>query len=578
MNKTPIGRVTFGGRDLASYRVVIAAGAPDHVREAAEELSASLERAAGIRLPIVPDDTPAEAREIVLGVANRGLPALEEKRAELKNDGVLFFALGERLFLQSESEIGVKYAVYKFLERQLGFRYLDEDTELIDPADTVDIPGDLCYSHSSPLVYRHTDWRVPTVLRRKWCLNGEDGTRNRIIGFCHTMQALAGVPEPNQPCLTDENVYQTVLKNVRRWIDENPGCRIVSVTQNDNRNYCKCPRCEALAAKENQSGIMLTFVNRLADEIKEEHPEVRLLTFAYQYTRKPPVTIRPRDNVIIWLCSIECCYSHTLNDQSCERNTAFFADFRAWASISKNVFIWDYTTNYSRYCSPFPNFFTLLPNARFYVENSAVALFEEGGHQQRENGEFRSLRAYLTGKVLWDPYMSKETYDGHIRSFLQGYYGEGWEYIYEYVLRTCEKAKKMHLYIYVDPATVFLTDDGKPDLPFCLEMKALWDKAEQAAKDERSLAHVRASRCQIDLMVTVVRSVQSGAPDPEANRALVEEIRAAGVVYHREGWGNPFVFVESLNESVINALIPNDWAFLGDPSFRASHGITDPQK
>jgi hypothetical protein len=32
---------------------------------------------------------------------------------------------------------------------------------------------------------------------------------------------------------------------------------------------------------------------------------------------------------------------------------------------------------------------------------------------------------------MWDPYMSEEEYDAHIKKFMEGYFGEGWEDIYE---------------------------------------------------------------------------------------------------------------------------------------------------
>ena len=48
----------------------------------------------------------------------------------------------------------------------------------------------------------------------------------------------------------------------------------------------------------------------VAEAIEKDSPNVRIDTLAYQYTRKPPRTIRPRANVIIRLCSIECCFRH----------------------------------------------------------------------------------------------------------------------------------------------------------------------------------------------------------------------------------------------------------------------------
>ena len=53
---------------------------------------------------------------------------------------------------------------------------------------------------------------------------------------------------------------------------------------------------------------LLRFVNAVAADIEDEFPDVAIDTLAYQYTRKPPRTSRPRPNVIVRLCSIECSF------------------------------------------------------------------------------------------------------------------------------------------------------------------------------------------------------------------------------------------------------------------------------
>ncbi|MBO3841759.1 MAG: DUF4838 domain-containing protein [Candidatus Brockarchaeota archaeon] len=44
------------------------------------------------------------------------------------------------------------------------------------------------------------------------------------------------------------------------------------------------------------------FVNTIAESIEQDYPSVRVETLAYQYSRKPPKTLRPRRNVVIRLC------------------------------------------------------------------------------------------------------------------------------------------------------------------------------------------------------------------------------------------------------------------------------------
>jgi hypothetical protein len=50
-------------------------------------------------------------------------------------------------------------------------------------------------------------------------------------------------------------------------------------------------------------GVLLNFVNKVADGVGKKYPDVKIGTLAYQYSHKPPKNIRPRDNVQINLCA-----------------------------------------------------------------------------------------------------------------------------------------------------------------------------------------------------------------------------------------------------------------------------------
>lgn len=75
---------------------------------------------------------------------------------------------------------------------------------------------------------------------------------------------------------------------------------------NDWFGNCQCARCRALDdAEGSPMGSLLYGVNKVAAAVEKEFPETLVATHAYIYARKPPKTIRPRDNVLVWLCVIE---------------------------------------------------------------------------------------------------------------------------------------------------------------------------------------------------------------------------------------------------------------------------------
>ena len=139
-------------------------------------------------------------------------------------------------------------------------------------------------------------------------------------------------------------------------------------------------------------------------------------TLAYEYGRKAPKTLKPRDNVNIMLCSIEA-YRHKPIAQD-PSSAEFVKDVKDWGKIAKDIIVWDYVIQFNHLISPFPNLHVLQPNIQFFAENGVNAMFEQGNREV--GGEFAALRAYLISKLLWNPYVNV---DSVMNDFLNGYYG-----------------------------------------------------------------------------------------------------------------------------------------------------------
>jgi hypothetical protein len=253
-------------------------------------------------------------------------------------------------------------------------------------------------------------------------------------------------------------VVRIATETARQWLRANPEAKIVSISQNDCGGACQCPNCRALAAQEgSESGPLLHFVNQVADNLKAEFPDVAVDTLAYQYTRKPPKTERPRPNVIIRLCSIECCFAHPLDTCDNPTNQAFCADARGWSAICNRLYVWDYTTIFSNYFVPFPNFDSLGANVRFFVDNHVKGIFEEGCYTTKAS-PFVELRAYLNARCLWDPACdARQTRE----EFLRAFYGPAAPYMDEYIDLFQDKVKRddIHVSIWAPPTSPYLPKD-----------------------------------------------------------------------------------------------------------------------
>jgi len=236
-----------------------------------------------------------------------------------------------------------------------------------------------------------------------------------------------------------------------------PDATIFSVSQNDWKNWCECPKCKAIDDCEGTPhGSILQFVNRVAQAIEKEAPHVAIDTLAYWYSRKPPRTLRPRPNVIIRLCSIECCFGHPL-ESSCEANVKFAQDIREWSKIAERLYIWDYVTNFHNYMMPWPNFGVLGPNVRFFARHNVKGIFEQGSYANGGGGEMAEMRAYVLAKLLWNP----EVDERKVRDeFIDGVYGNvaGLVRAYHDLIHGPTSDPNVHLHIFCDVNNPHLTD------------------------------------------------------------------------------------------------------------------------
>lgn len=437
---------------------------------------------------------------------------------------------------------GVLYGVYKFLEEYAGVRYFMPDLEKIPEGDIVLQEGNLIayqpYFEARRLAWNcsknSSDWGV------KNGVNGHDGVNEEKYGykqtygsglFVHTLGALTetgGGASPN-PCLTSEENYQKVIKNLREILEKDPTVDIVSVSQNDNNTYCTCEKCAAVDAEEGSpAGLMLRFVNRIAEELEPDYPDLIIDTLAYNYTQPAPSKTVPRHNVCVRVCSIRVCFMHPMtecddakgpNGIQWTRTSTFLKDLLDWGKICDRIYVWDYTTNFAYYIAPFSNFGAIRENMRLYHENGVRGMFPQG-NSQSVSGEFGELRAYLLAKLMWNPYMSEEEYYTHMDEFLEAYYGEGWEGIRAFIDLTTELAgnKDSCINIYEAPLNSITEEEY---LAHEADIEAWWNTAEELAGDR--LDAVKRSRLQWRYIQLLLH------PDQKACDEFIKDVEAYGI-------------------------------------------------
>ena len=437
------------------YVIVLAPDAAAVERNAARELASHLKKMSGAAFPIVvPRKAGRKPRLIVGPGAVQATDAMKTPPSDLGDEGFIVWAMGEDLILTGGKGAarGTLYAVYTFLQDYLGCRWWTDSASAIPRAKTIEIPP-VQKRFSPAFEYRETSYS--NTYDRKWAArnktNGRGGLtpawggRHVYEGFVHTFDGLVppgehfdehpewypqidGERVPHgQLCLTNPELTAFATERVRERLRRNPEATITSVSQNDCGGACRCAECLAMDRREGSpSGALLRFVNAVAEGIEDEFPRVAVDTLAYQYTRRAPRHARPRRNVIVRLCSIECDFLHPLSHPN---NADFRRDIEDWARICDRLYVWDYVTNFAHYVQPYPNWYVLGENARFFAEHSVAGLFEQG-NGQTPGGEMAELRAWVISKLMWEPARDAEEL---IAEFLRGYYGRAAPHVDAYM-------------------------------------------------------------------------------------------------------------------------------------------------
>ena len=516
-------------------------------RYAASQLQHYIYEATGTFIPYVSDRCPVRSPEIWIGASTRdGMKWVsEEELAALGEEGFLIRSTGENLLITGNTPRGTLYGVYELLRRFLGFRAFTKDVERIDHVEELVIPT-IDLRQTPDFEYRDTYFRF--AFDGAFCaknrlnttlgdLSAEKGGNMKFFNCHHSFDDLVpprlyfaehpeyfalwkGERSPLQPCLSHPRVQEIALRQVKEWIREHPECRVFSVAQNDKNAWCQCPECRRIDEEEGSpSGSIIRFVNRIAKEIEREHPQILIHTFAYQYSRVAPRYTKPRDNVIVRLCDIECEWGDSMELLASRDPNGACAEFlnnvREWSRICKRLYVWDYAVNFHNYLQPFPNFYTVAENIRWYKRHGVKGMLQQGNFSYGGGASMDDLKVYLISHLLWDVNADVDTL---ICEFTDGVYGNGAPYIREYLHLMTEAVKGKRMTLYDHPDAQYLSDE------LILRCDELFARAEEAAENDQVRARIAREHLAIRYLIAV--RTEDNAERAEKTDALARDIRA----------------------------------------------------
>ena len=531
MHKTLVFNTAGGNLTVSAmqnWHITVSDDATASERYAVEEFQKWFNQATGLTLPL---GTTTNGGQVTIG----GSASLGDEDIEITVDS-------SQVQIKGGMPRGILYAVYQFLEELVGVRFLTVDHTYIPDASALQIPCG-SYTYSPPFSFRWSYYRensdAPEFAAKRKVNTVTDAenlggkTQQQLIN--HSFHALVpfgtyGESHPEyyalvdgkrdtdthgggpQLCVTNPEVIEIAAESAIRQLSERPEATNISVSQADTAAYCRCEICEALnEAEESPMGSQLTFVNAVAERIEKEYPHVKVGTLAYWYTRKPPKTVKPRHNVQIQLCSIECCTLHAIDNPDCEQNRAFCQDTNEWGKICDDIWIWNYNTNFRAYDLPFPNLRSIAPNVRYFLSNNAKGVFMQANGNGL-TGEFSDLRNYLISQLIWNPHLDA---DAHLDEFVNLHYEAAAPPILEYInfLHDNVEERGLHPRCFPTPEDVGLDAEST---------QTIFDYFQQAlALAERPEIRARVEKASIPAYKAMI--VAGGEMPSQKRQTLIDE-------------------------------------------------------
>lgn len=518
-------------------------------RYAASQLQHWLYESTGTFVPYFSDRCPKRTSEFLIGADTRNAreQVTENELNALGEEGFLIRTLDDGdILITGRTPRGTLYGVYEFLRRFCGFRAFTKDVEHIDTLNELVLPPTEI-RQVPDFEYRDAYFRF--AFDGAFCaknrlnttlgdISAEKGGSFKFFNCHHSFDDLVpprryfdehpeyfaewnGERTPLQPCLSNPDVLRIATERVQSWIAENPDCRVFSVAQNDKNVWCQCPACRRVDDEEGgtPAGSIIRFVNRIAETIEREHPHILIHTFAYQYSRRAPRLTRPHRNVIVRLCNIECEWGDSMETIAARDPNGKCAEFldniREWSQICDRLYIWDYAVNFHNYLQPFPNFFTMAENIRFYKAHGVKGVLEQGNFSYGGGAALDDLKSYLIAHLLWD---SKSDVQALIDEFTAGVYGNGAPFIRKYITLLCNAVRTHRMTLYDAPDAEYLSDE------LIERAEELFDAGENAAETEETRARIRREH----LSVRYLLAVRTEDPEQraEATDLLARDVRA----------------------------------------------------
>ena len=552
----------------ASLPIVVPSNADISTLYAAEELSKYLRLITGADFEIQ-NNAPKSRNAIRVGFPYKGEKKLDEIRIFVKEGS---------LHITGEGKRGVLYATYRLLEN-VGWGFWAPDNETIPNLKKLSVPFDIDIVNAPAFevrqphgasVYTRPDWKAKLAANGDmYCgagsLAGKFGGHRQydisqnaagLYGYGKKADLLAKHPEwfawrkkknsrsGQQICMTNAGCREEVLRRVEEIMAKDPSRRQISVSIGDGFEFCQCESCEKIRKSEGESGLGVDLANYIARSVKDRYPSLRILTFAYEATKRPPKTMRLEPNVDVCFAFIQRDYSRSPSEFKPHDEL-----LAKWTELSGgNVYVWGYNAQFKSYFTPYPIIDQMGDEMRTYKKFGVKGVFMQ--MSESALSDFIDMKCWLFSKLAWNPEQDEMAL---MRQWCDGACGKAAPYVYEWLahmkkVRERVKAdRRKGILLYAGDTRDYFTADD------IVTGRELLSKALSAAEgDERAFRQVEKIAFSLDV-VSLVRyncDVAAAARKRDvklpSREELYRSVRALSSRYKNGSWCEGMSFKEAM--------------------------------
>ena len=462
-----------------SWRIQLPTKAAPAETYAAMELKTALKKISGADFVIVVGDAAPKAGAIVLGSLETS-PAVKAKAAELKlspdkTERTATYALDGNLYLAGDNPRGCLYAVYDFLQRQLGARWLwpGDDGEFMPALERYALPP-LARNYQPPFRFREMSPcfmhnHVPTEIwmARNFlnCGSNTPSVRDQA-GFHHNVgghsvslrkdefgtrpelfSQINGrrVPEGEAGCWANPEFLKHMVEKHSKLVEDRKA-ELLNAFPADITLRCECDSC---VKDPDPSSRWYDFYYKLAQELKKRHPGLEFAGIAYQEYRAVPAA-KVKGLEYVEYCQYNRCYVHKLGDAGCQINRRSVDELKRWGTKAP-MGIYGYEFDVFAPCQYVPFWNMLDDEIKTCRDMGIVRMktempvsYPQGARRHELPPQILRLPHYLYAQLLWNP---DAKVDGLLADWCQTVYGPASPYMLEYhkAMAASWDALKIHL-------------------------------------------------------------------------------------------------------------------------------------